>query len=105
MYCKHCGKEIESQSNYCPHCGRAQNDVLNIESPVLNKFFSSKVCHLFKLISIPVIGLIMLACAIAGLILEPKSTWLIIACISFIFIGCACIIRFIVELVKRNKKQ
>lgn len=105
MYCKHCGKEIESRGNYCPHCGKTQNSILFVGSPQLDKFFNSKAGQLFKLISIPVIGLIMLTTAIVGLIIAPKSTWLIIACILFICIGSACIMRFIVELSKRNKSN
>lgn len=33
MFCKHCGKQIENQSNFCPHCGKVLNDVKRSVSP------------------------------------------------------------------------
>ena len=29
MYCKHCGKEITSDSKFCSHCGKSQDNTNN----------------------------------------------------------------------------
>lgn len=103
MYCKHCGKEIENETKFCPYCGKSQDNLTVTGSPQLDNFFNSKAGQIFRIISIPVIGLLMLISAIVGLIVANKSLWLIIACVLFIVIGISCIIQFVCGMVARKK--
>ncbi len=104
MYCKHCGKEIDSSADYCPHCGKSQRDLVKPVVPQLDGFFHTKTGQTFKTVSIPVLGVIMLVAAIVGLIVPPKSTWLMIACILFIVLGVGCIIQFAYDLIKKKNE-
>lgn len=37
MFCKYCGKKIDSNSEYCPFCGRELADDLNDEEKEAKK--------------------------------------------------------------------
>lgn len=104
MYCKHCGKEIESETDFCPYCGKAQKDAVRTGSPQIDGFFNTKAGQNFKIASMPILGVIMLVSAVAGLMVAPKSIWLIIACVLFIVLGVGCLIQFY-SLIKGNNDK